>query len=133
MTTMEEITFKKTITVYVEQRLTFEEFKKTYHNEGKDMIKAWKILTDKASQFAEINVEDEERDDDDDYYNCDEEIDEMVEEIMEYLDHEEEKKKKKMGSTLKCDTCDTKLVVNYEDKDLKNLCQPCWDKKEEDA
>jgi S-adenosylmethionine synthetase len=91
---METITFKKTITVYVEQRLTFEEFKKTYHNEGKDMIKAWNRLTEKANQFAEINVEDEAREDDDDYYDCECEIEEMIEEIMEDLHHEEKRKKK---------------------------------------
>lgn len=135
-----QLTFKKTMTVYVSQTLTFQEFMKTNLTDETDESKlkeVWERMCDKADKYGDIDVEDGEIDDELDDYNCDDNIEEMVEEFMEEIKQEELKKareyEKKDGPTVKCDTCDTRLKVNYEDKDLKNLCQPCWDEKYENV
>jgi len=133
-----QLTFKKTMTVYVSQTLTFQEFMKTNltdETDEKKLMEVWERMCEKANKYDELDVEDGEIDDELDDFNCDDEIEEMVEEFMEEIKQEEWKEaqeyEKKGGPTVKCDTCDTRLRVNYEQRDDKNLCQPCWDKKYE--
>jgi hypothetical protein len=129
-----QLTFKKTMTVYVEQTLTYQEFIKnnSIGNDESKLMEVWKRMSEKADKHGQIDVEDGEIDDELDDYNCDYEIEEMVEEFMEEIKQEDWKEAQEYAKKTwcRCD-CGKALFINPEDKDLKNLCQPCWDKKHE--
>jgi len=99
MTTMKTLTFQKTMTVYVAQYLTFEQFKETYmwkcpldtrEEFDERCINIWDRMWEKADKYGGINVRDGERHDDTNDYNCEDDIKEMVEKIEEEVKKEED-------------------------------------------
>jgi len=99
MTTMKTLTFQKTITVYVAQCLTFEQFKETYmwkcpletrEEFDERCINVWDRMWEKADKYGGIDVKDKERDDDTNDYNCEDDIKEMVEKIEKEVNEEED-------------------------------------------
>lgn len=87
--------FKKTITILVEDKLTFKNFKqynikkKTDESEedfNARAIAIWNEVCKKADKHNVIQVEDEERDDEYDNEDCEAEIEEMIEEAIETIE-----------------------------------------------
>jgi hypothetical protein len=90
--TQTKLYFQKKIVVFVEDKLTFNNFKK-YNlkkktDESEDdfntrAIAVWNALCEKADKQGNIQCEDEERDAEDSNEDCEYNIEEMIEEIVE--------------------------------------------------
>lgn len=97
MTTFKTLTFNKTMTVYVAQCLTFEQFKSGYMFQGKESREefdekckaVWERMCEKAGNHGDIYLPDGEDSDNNDY-NCEEDIEDMVEELVEEIKKEED-------------------------------------------
>jgi uncharacterized CHY-type Zn-finger protein len=83
---------QKKVTIFVQDKLTFNDFKqynmKEKENESEQDFNerckvVWNTLCEKADKYDVIQVEDENCDDDYNRYDCEQEIEELIEEAEE--------------------------------------------------
>jgi hypothetical protein len=83
---------QKKVTIFVQDKLTFNDFKcfnmeqqenETDEDFNQRCIKVWTKLCEKADKYDVIQVEDEDCDDDYNRYDCEQEIEELIEEAEE--------------------------------------------------
>ncbi len=97
--TPNELYIQKKVIIFVQDKLTFINFKNFNMEQKKDesdddfderCLQVWTELCKKADKYDVIQAEDEEEDDDYNRYDCEGEIEEMIEEAVEQVDKENE-------------------------------------------
>jgi hypothetical protein len=128
MTTIQKITFQKTMTVYVAQEYTFDEFKKsgikknqieTDTEFNKRCIDVWNTMCEDADKYGNIDVPDGEICDEEDYFNCEDDIERKIEDAVEFIDEEMKH----------CDECYCGDVAGTYGEHSERLCEDCRDEK----